>query len=41
MVKREPFAFASLRHGKFDYAIHGDYRVCRIDEVHEEAREDA
>lgn len=41
MVQREPFTFASLRDDAFDFTVHGSYRACRIDQVHEETRTDA
>lgn len=42
MVQREPFTFISLRDAPpFSSTIHGSYQACRIDEVHEEARNDA
>jgi hypothetical protein len=38
-VQREPFALASLRGGNiFDFAVYETYAVCRIDQVHKEAR---
>lgn len=39
MVRREPFSFASLRESNaFDFTVYNSYAVCRIDQVHEEAR---
>lgn len=40
-VRREPFTLASLRDADgFDFAVHDTYAVCRIDQVHAEARAD-
>jgi hypothetical protein len=39
MVQREPFRFASLREDSmFDFTVYDTYPVCRIDQVHEQAR---
>jgi hypothetical protein len=38
-VHREPFTIASLRGDNiFDFTVYETYEVCRIDQVHEEAR---
>ena len=42
MVQREPFTLASLRaNSAFDFTVYDNYKICRIDNVHEEARADA
>ena len=41
MVQREPFTFAALRDGAFDFTSYETYRECRIDEVYKEAKADA
>jgi hypothetical protein len=39
MVQREPFRFASLREiSMLDFTAYDTYAVCRIDQVHEQAR---
>lgn len=39
MVQREPFRFASLREGSMlDFTVYDTYAVCRIDQVHQQAR---
>ena len=39
MVHRDPFRLASLRgDNMFDFAVYDTYAVCRIDQVHEQAR---
>ena len=42
MVAREPFRFASLREDSMlDFAAYDSYAVCRIDQVHQQARTSA
>ncbi len=42
MVQRVPFTLASLRRGlALDVTVYDNYRVCRIDKVHEGVRADA
>ena len=39
MVQREPFRLGSLREDSmFDFTDYDTYAVCRIDQVHEQAR---
>jgi len=39
MVQRDPFRLASLRDdGMLDFTVYDTYEVCRIDQVHEQAR---
>ncbi|MCP2264412.1 SAM-dependent methyltransferase [Promicromonospora thailandica] len=41
-VQREPFTLASLREGNgFDFTVYDSYKICRIDNVHEEVKADA
>jgi hypothetical protein len=42
MVQREPFTLASLRaSNSFDFTVYDNYKICRIDNVHEEVKADA
>jgi hypothetical protein len=42
MVQRDPFTLASLREENgLDFTVYDSYKICRIDEVHKEARVDA
>jgi hypothetical protein len=39
MVQREPFSFASLREDSMlDFTLYDTYAMCRIDQVHQQAR---
>lgn len=40
MVQREPFTFASLRSGGFDFTVYASYRPCQIDRVHVDGEAD-